>query len=159
MGLLDWLFSKPSEEPERPRPGYAAHLRTAAGIGTSQIRCHRDTWAYFVEEFEKTTSHRDSHIFRPAAEKDILHEANDMIMVSISGVSLAALLDRCFDIQFRSWTPSWNYTMLDKAIAERVGKAITGALARVVPATEVDGNELVIVLDDRPVTQSTLRAE
>ncbi|MFB7229624.1 hypothetical protein ACFCY9_18045 [Streptomyces fimicarius] len=108
---------------------------------------------YFVEEFEKSSTHPDSHVFRPAAEEEITREVDGMIVVPISGSSLAALLDRCFDIQFRHWRSSWNYSMLDKAIAARVGGAITHALAHVMSAAEADGDEFTIVLDDRLAVQ------
>ncbi|MCU7705103.1 hypothetical protein ACGILS_02370 [Streptomyces albidoflavus] len=153
MGLLGWFSSKHETEEEPSGPSHAENLRVAVGIGTARMRCHRDTWVYFVEEFEKSSTHRDSHVFRPAAEEEITREADGMIVVPISGSSLAALLDRCFDIQFESWRSSWNYSTLDKAIAARVGGAITHALAHVTSAAEADGDEFTIVLDDRLAVQ------
>ncbi|MFJ3932644.1 hypothetical protein [Streptomyces sp. NPDC090029] len=158
MGLWDRFFHKPDPDEEPSGPSHAANLRAAVGIGTAQMRCHQDTWAYFVEEFEKSSTHRDSHVFRPAAEEVITREVGGMIVVPISGSSLAALLDRCFDIQFRNWSSSWNYSVLDMAIAARVGEAITRALAHVTPAGEADGDELTIVLDDRLAGQPEVRA-
>ncbi|MFI6286701.1 hypothetical protein ACIBCM_18450 [Streptomyces sp. NPDC051018] len=151
MGLLDRFFSKPEEEPSGP--SHAENLRVAVGIGTARMRCHQDTWTYFVEEFEKSSAHRDSHVFRPAADEEITREVGGMIGDPISGSSLAALLDRCFDIQFGSWSSSWNYSTLDQAIAARLGGAITRALAHVTSAAEADGSELMIVLDDRLAVQ------
>ncbi|MFI7019313.1 hypothetical protein [Streptomyces sp. NPDC050164] len=153
MGLWDRFAGKSDLDEEPSGPSHAENLRVAVGIGTAQMRCHQDTWAYFVEEFEKSATHRDSHVFRPAAEEEITCEADGMIVVRISGSSLAALLDRCFDIQFGAWRSSWNYSTLDKAIAARVGEAITRALAHVTSVAEADGNELTIVLDDRLVVQ------
>lgn len=76
-----------------------------------------------------------------------------MIVVPISGSSLAALLDRCFHIQIGAWKSSWNYFTLDKAIAAHVSETITRALAHVTSVATADGNELTIVLDDRLVVQ------
>lgn len=151
MGLLDRFSSKPDEEPSGP--SHAENLRVAVGIGTTQMRCHQDTWVYFVEEFERSSAHPDSHVFRPAAEEEIARETDGMVVVPISGSSLAALLDRCLDIQFGHWRSSWNYSTLDKAIAARGGEAITRALAHVTSAAEADGNEPTIVLGDRLAVQ------
>ncbi|MFD5475820.1 hypothetical protein [Streptomyces hawaiiensis] len=133
-------------EPRREPTGRSRHW-----YGTDAL--HQDTWAYFVEGVEKSATHRDLHVFRPAAEEEITREAGGMIVVPISGSSLAALLDRCFDIQFGAWRSSWNYSTLDKAIAARVSEAITRALAHVTSVATADGNELTIVLDDRLVVQ------
>lgn len=72
-----------------------------------------------------------------------------MVLVQVSGVTLAALLDRCTDILVYGT----NYSQLDKAIAGRVSQAIRQALDYVVPAAEAKGNEVTIVLDDRAVTK------
>ncbi|WP_128977540.1 hypothetical protein [Streptomyces roseicoloratus] len=153
MGLLDLLFRNPEEDDESP---YELKLRAAAGIGIAKIRCHADTWAYFLQEFERTSGQVPTSAFRPPANEDIVRETNGMITVPISGSSLAALLDRCCVIRARSWSSSssGNYGSVDKAIASRVEAAISEALTHVVPASEAQGAELTIVLDDRPVAKT-----
>lgn len=151
MGLLDLLFRHPDEDDELP---FGVKLRAAAGIGIAQIRCHADTWTYFLREFDKTSDHRTTSVFRPPADEDIVREPNGMITLPISGSSLAALYDRCKDIRARPWSSTWNYNGLDRAIASRVESAISEALTHVVPASEAQGAELTIVLDDRPIAKT-----
>lgn len=76
------------------------------------MRCHQDTWAYFVEESEKSSILRDSHVFRPAAEEEIAREVGGMVVVPISGSSLAEPLDRCIGIQLRNWSSNWTCSTL-----------------------------------------------
>lgn len=72
-----------------------------------------------------------------------------MILVRVSGTTLAAVLDRCHYVSLYS-----GHSDLDKAIAARVQRAILQTLEHVVPATEANGDEVTIVLDDRPVAKA-----
>lgn len=144
MGFWDRFRRTPDDD---TRPTYADKLRAAAGNGIARIRCHQDTWDYFVDEFEKTKSNRGSHVFRTRSE-DIGHEDEGMILVRVSGTTLAALLDRSQHMAFQYGT---SYSDLDKAIGARVSQGILRALDHVVPAAEANGSEVTIVLDDRPV--------
>ena len=129
------------------RPTYSDRLRAATGIGTAKIRCHRDTWDYFIDEFEKTKSRYDSHVFRTRPE-DVVDESNGMILVRVSGTTLAAVLDRChYMLQYS------GHSDLDKAIAARVERAILHTLEHVAPAAEAHDGEATVVLDDRPVAK------
>ncbi|PBC72373.1 hypothetical protein BX261_7246 [Streptomyces sp. 2321.6] len=123
---------------------HRTHLRKAAGIGRVDLRCHKDTWAHFVAEFEKTKHNHDSAAFRPPAEADIKDEGDGMLLVPLSGNTLAALLDRCRKMC------SAHYSDLDTAIGGRVQTAITTALAKVEPKGDADDPAVIIVLDDRP---------
>lgn len=128
------------------RPTYSDKLSAAAGIGTAKVRCHKDTWGYFIDEFDKTKS-RDSQVFRSRPE-DIVNEDDGMIAVRVSGTTLAAVLDRCHYMLLYS-----GHSDLDRAIAARVSRAILQALDHVVPATEANDEEVTVVLDDRPIAK------
>lgn len=76
MGLWDRFAGKSDLDQEPSGPSHAENLRAAVAIGTAQMRCHQDTWAYFVEGFEMsaTGTHTSSGLLprrrspaRPAA--------------------------------------------------------------------------------------------
>ncbi|MFJ1757347.1 hypothetical protein [Kitasatospora sp. NPDC088134] len=146
MGIMDLFRRKGLDEDFDPL-GWDHHrmgMVKAAGIGVATLRCHRDTWAYFVDKFANKPMDRDAAAFRPPADEDITDEGEGMITVPLSGSTLAALLSKCRDLQFGAMASD-----LDKAIGRRVAAAIMQALRHVVPAEGDRSAAPAIVLDDR----------
>ncbi|MET9396025.1 hypothetical protein [Kitasatospora sp. NPDC002965] len=141
---MDW-FRRNDEQMVDPL-GWGDHrlnMVKAAGIGVATLRCHKDTWAYFVEKFTSTPRGRNDSTFRPPAAEDITDEGAGMITVPISGSTLAAVLDKCRELQGPVGSD------LDKAIGRRVEAAISQALRHVVPSGGDRSAAPAIVLDDR----------
>jgi hypothetical protein len=147
VGLLGKLRREDSYRTEvwKWEAEHRAYLEKAAGIGRVDLRCHRDTWTHFLDEFERTKNQRDSDAFRPPDPVNVKDEGDGMLLVPLSGNTLAALLERC-----RRMHAEFPYSALDKAIGRRVRSAIVQALAEVLPPRGRSGPVAVIVLDDRP---------
>ncbi len=94
MGLWDRFAGKSDLDEEPSGPSRAENLRVAAGISTTQMRCHQDTRA--SRSPRRAAPSGNSHVFRPAAEEEIAREVGGMVVAPISGSSLAAPLVRCF---------------------------------------------------------------
>ncbi|MDH6711225.1 hypothetical protein P3T27_007978 [Kitasatospora sp. MAA19] len=157
MGVLDWF--------RRDNGKYEQHLRNtarkarqqqdlvnAAGVGLARLRCHKDTWAYLADAVAgERHSHGPGRVFRAPAAQDISNEGNGMIVVPLSGSSLAALLSFCRTSQgvIGNWSP------LEQAIGQRTEAAICAALERVEPADGDHSDSAVIVLDDQPAPAKT----
>lgn len=139
---------------------YRADMATAAGVGAACVRCHRNTWAYLLENVPKDREEaftaprsQSTTTFRPPTEDEITSEKDGMVTVSLSGTTLGAVLSWCRNIQPDDIGSRW--TQLDRSIGRRVGAAISQALRNVIPSSGQDGPTVVIYLDDRFAGQDT----
>ncbi|MFF3337863.1 hypothetical protein [Streptomyces flavidovirens] len=112
----------------------------------ARVRCHRNTWAYLEENVPKATVAPRTAFCAPT-EEEITTEEDGMVTVALAGTSLAAVLHFCRDVHTHLMTASW--TELDRAIARRVGSAISEAMNNVIPSNGEDGPTALIYLDDK----------
>ncbi|CAM5639322.1 hypothetical protein STAFG_0054 [Streptomyces afghaniensis 772] len=126
----------------------------------ARIRCHRNTWAYLLENVPKDsetviTGHErgQGSAFRPPAQDEVTAEDDAMVTVPLSGTTLAAVLSWCRNIQPNTLRSPW--TELDRSIGRRAGAAISQALDNVIPSNGADGPTAVIYLDDRVTAKDT----
>lgn len=140
------------EAPPVPAPGpdAAEHeqlLRAAAGITYAEILCHRDTWAFVVEQ-----AARAEHFRVPAAVDE---RADGTIGVDLSGRSVMAALDALWHT--RRATDASAGT---RALAERVYERVRAALDGINPADTAEDRAAVrIVIDDRRPAPATRPAD
>lgn len=155
MGVFSWIadwasaITEASQEQRNKEAQHLQYLTAAAGVGSVQLRCHQDTWSYFLREFEKHSYNAAS--FRRPAEEAIVREDGGMIVVPLSGSTVAALLDRCNGMSRRT-------EPLDHAMGARVYEAIATVLRGIEPAGGQKGPLPPITLDDRlgpSATEST----
>ncbi|MFI0820776.1 hypothetical protein ACH4TX_32225 [Streptomyces sp. NPDC021098] len=136
------------ERKARKEADYSQHMQSvlaAAAIASARLVCHRDTWAFVLEQ---TAQH--PHFRLPDRTSDI---ADGQIEAFLSGRSLLAVLvtmrkildDRVAgDPEMATWA-------LASAVYRRTVLAVTDTTH-----TRPDGSEVTtIVLDDRPVPAST----
>ncbi len=161
LGLIDKLLGKP---PYNDWPASYASFRgdmvKAAGLGVARVRCHRNTWAYLLDNVPKDnetsiTGHArgQNGAFRPPAQDEVTTGKDAMVTVPLSGTALAAVLSWCRNIQPNTVSSPW--TELDRSIGRRVGAAISQALDNIVPSNGADGPTAVIYLDDRVTAKDT----
>ncbi|WP_338930695.1 hypothetical protein WEB32_03235 [Streptomyces netropsis] len=111
-------------------------LRRAAGISSAKLVCHRDTWAFLLEQ-----TARDPH-FRAPGPVDDEHEGR--VEVTLSGRSLIAVLLSLFRTSEEEDTAKLG----DLAMAAELYQRIADALENTDSADRY-GPQVVIVLDDR----------
>ncbi|MFI1256287.1 hypothetical protein ACH4U6_21270 [Streptomyces netropsis] len=111
-------------------------LRRAAGVSSAKLVCHRDTWAFLLEQ----TTH-EPH-FRAPGPVDDEHEGR--VEVTLSGRSLIAVLLSLFGTSQEEDTEKLG----DLAMATELYQRIADALENTDSADRY-GPQVVIVLDDR----------
>ncbi|MEW1678115.1 hypothetical protein [Streptomyces noursei] len=156
MGIFSWIsdwasaITEAAQEQQNKEAQHLQYMTAAAGVGSVQLRCHQDTWNYFLREFQKHSYNAAS--FRRPAEAAIVREDDGMIVVPLSGSTVAALLDRCNGMSRRT-------EPLDHAMGVRVYEAIATVLRKIEPAGEQKIPLPPITLDDRPGTPATESAQ
>jgi hypothetical protein len=161
LGFIAKLLGKPSYSNwPASYDSFRGDMAKAAGLGVARIRCHRNTWAYLLENVPKdsetiVTGHKreQGSAFRPPAQDEVTTEENAMVTVPLSGTTLAAVLSWCRNIQPNTLSSPW--TELDRSIGRRVGTAISQALDNVIPSNGANGPTAVIYLDDRVTAKDT----
>ncbi|MEU2511891.1 hypothetical protein [Streptomyces syringium] len=111
-------------------------LRRAAGVSCARLVCHRDTWAFLLEQ-----TACDPH-FRAPGPVDDEHEGR--VEVALSGRSLIAVLLSLF----RTSQEGDTERLGDLAMAAELYQRITDALEHTDSADRY-GPQVVVVLDDR----------
>ncbi|MFJ9455281.1 hypothetical protein ACIRST_09400 [Kitasatospora sp. NPDC101447] len=130
-------------EPEEQAPETAgqrtldAVLEQAAGISAADLICHRDAWAFIVEQ-----AARNAHFRVPglAANGDDDEQTN----VTLSGRTLIAILSALHSTQ-QSHTTSREDRALASTYYNRIASVINNALP-----SQGDAARTRIVIDDRP---------
>lgn len=160
MGFIAKLLGKPSySDWPASYDRFRGDMAKAAGVGVARIRCHRNTWAYLLENVPKdsettfTGQREQGSAFRPPAQEEVIAEDDAMVTVPLSGTTLAAVLSWCRNIQPDTLRSPW--TELDRSIGRRVGAAISQALDNVIPSNGADGPSAVVYLDDRVTAKDT----
>ncbi|MFE4263436.1 hypothetical protein [Streptomyces sp. NPDC056883] len=165
VGVIERMFGK--GEPDPPYSdwpvsyaAYQADLAVAAGIGVARVRCHGHTWAYLLENVAKdgeraytTGPMKQGSAFRPPTEDEVSPDDDGMVTVPLSGITLAAVLSWCRNIQHSDIHSEWTAT--DRAIGRRVGAAVSQALGNVVPSDAGASATAVVYLDDRIAAKDT----
>lgn len=133
---------RPEEEPEaeaRDTPLGPARLprllRCAAGIASATLFCHRDTWAFVLEQ-----AARDRHFRAPG---QVLSPGADRVEAALSGRSLIAVLTSLWHTADSGRGADGDWALAVE-LYERVAAAVerTGGEGR-------SGAAVTIVLDDR----------
>ncbi|WP_314172375.1 hypothetical protein [Streptomyces winkii] len=109
-------------------------LRRAAGTAYAELVCHRDTWAFLVEQ-----ASGGEHFHLPV---DIETDDDGIVEVDISGRSLIAVIDALWRTRRTSTTPATSH--LAAKIYNRIGDAL-GEVDR----NAENGNAIRILIDDR----------
>jgi hypothetical protein len=115
---------------------YEDLLSRAAGVAYAELLCHRDTWAFLVEQ-----SSRGEHFRLPV---DIDADDDGRIEVDISGRTLTAAIDALWQTRCSSPTPATGH--LAAQIYTRIGDALQEVDD---DAGGGDGRVVRIVIDDR----------
>ncbi|MER7794850.1 hypothetical protein [Streptomyces sp. NPDC097640] len=120
-------------------------LGLAAGVAYAEVICHRDTWAFLIEQ-----ASRGEHFRLPA---DISEQADGRVEVDVSGRTLIAILDALWETQRAPQTPAGT-RHLAAQVYKRIGEALQRVTPGVGPAARGDaaGQESPvtrIIIDDR----------
>ncbi|MGK5732063.1 hypothetical protein [Streptomyces sp. URMC 124] len=128
-----------------------ARLESAAGIGAAELVCHRDTWAYIVEQ-----AARNAHFRVPG---EVTAGEDGQASVIVSGRSLMAILTALHAVRQQGPGGDPGDCALATKFYERIAEVVdtvgpdarrspeSGAGAR---AGEAARERTVIVIDDRP---------
>ncbi|WP_053161294.1 hypothetical protein [Streptomyces caatingaensis] len=125
--------------PDEPSPLAPARLpgllRCAAGIASATLLCHRDTWAFVLEQ-----AARDRHFRAPG---QVLSPGGDRVEAALSGRSLIAVLTSLWHTAGAGHAATGDWALAVELYV-RVAAAVerTGGDAR-------SGTAVTIVLDDR----------
>jgi cell division septum initiation protein DivIVA len=112
-------------------------LGLAAGVAYAEIVCHRDTWAFLVEQ-----AARHPHFRLPAA---VGEEDDGRIEADLSGRALIAALEALWETRQPGASPAGT-----RHLAEQVYGRISAALGRVEPGSASGQDVTRVVIDDRP---------
>jgi hypothetical protein len=150
--------TSPAAEPAAPEPGppptpgedkwpepqtsgdgspSLATLRAAAGISAAVLHAHRDTWEFLVKH-----AGADQHFHIPGA----VSETHGIVMVSLSGPSLVALLTSLDDVR-RDAKAGRGTRAIAHHLHQRIGD-IVEEIARD-PDSSGDFDPVTIRIDDR----------
>lgn len=113
-------------------------LELAAGVAYAEIACHRDTWAFLVEQ-----TARDEHFRLPG---DVREKPDGTLEADLSGRSLIAVIGALWRTRTAPATPAGT-----RALAAEVYQRVSEALQEMSPATDdPPGPVTRIVIDNRP---------
>ncbi|MFC5143317.1 hypothetical protein [Streptomyces aureoversilis] len=132
-------------EPEDGGKTPEKRLEKAAGIGAAELVCHRDTWAFIVEQ-----ATRNAHFRVPG---EVLAGEDGQARVIVSGRSLMAILTALDAVVHQGPGGDPGDCALARKFSERIGKVVdtVGPDDRqgAGPGQAARGRT-VIVIDDRP---------
>ncbi|MFD7831712.1 hypothetical protein [Kitasatospora sp. NPDC059803] len=113
-----------------------AVLEKAAGVSAADLICHRDAWAFIVEQ-----AARNAHFRVPglAADGD-----DEQTVVTLSGRTLIAILSALYTTQHLDTT-----SREDRALASTYYRRITSVINNALPLQSA-ATRTRIVVDDRP---------
>ncbi|MFJ2579352.1 hypothetical protein [Kitasatospora aureofaciens] len=124
-----------------PSPGeqrtLGALLERAAGVGAADVACHRDTWAFIVEQAAQNSHFRVPGIAARGGD-------DDQTNVTVSGRTLIAVLS-ALHTTARSRTASRE----DRALASTYYNRVASGIGEATPS-QVNTTRVRIVIDDRP---------
>lgn len=134
---------------EQDADGHERLLALAAGVSSAELVCHRDTWAFVVEQ-----ASRGEHFRLPA---ELSEEPDGAVEVDLSGRTLIAALDALWTVQSDPATSAGS-RHLAALVYERVGDALGRVRPVSVEAPTDDGagrevGRTRIVIDDRPTLE------
>ncbi|MEU1258783.1 hypothetical protein ABZ445_36400 [Streptomyces chartreusis] len=129
---------------ETKRPAHRDALRAAATVASARLICHRDTWAFLLEQ---TCQHR--HFRLPDRVIHLDSTRDGQIEASLSGRSLLAVLAALRDILDGTTAQQDLVTWaLADALYQRAHRAVTSTAGAT--GTGEGSDVITIVLDDRP---------
>ncbi|MCX5606664.1 hypothetical protein OHB39_03510 [Streptomyces sp. NBC_00047] len=116
-------------------------LEQAAGISAADLICHRDAWAFIVEQAAQNSHFRLPGIATSGDDDEQTH-------VTISGRTLIAILSALHTTQHSQTT-----SLEDRALAATYCSRITSVINDAVPL-QSNATRTRIVIDDRPPSAS-----
>ncbi|CAM5692209.1 hypothetical protein [Streptomyces chartreusis] len=129
---------------ETKRPAHRDALRAAATVASARLICHRDTWAFLLEQ---TCQHR--HFRMPDRVTHLDSTRDGQIEAFLSGRSLLAVLAALRDILDGTTAQQDLVTWaLADALYQRAHQAVTSTAGAT--GTGEGSDVITIVLDDRP---------
>jgi hypothetical protein len=175
---LEELLSRPADprlEPDRPQPHstdpdnehpdltetdpaaadaleHTKRLAQAAGIGEAEIECHRDTWAFIVEQAAAQPHFRVPEIVLPPDDGDDAEPMTGLARtrVQVSGRTLIAILIALHAVRHGSNGRARTDDPGDRALATTLYVRFAEVVDRAEPRNGTNGAATTrIVVDDR----------
>ncbi|MCC4314804.1 hypothetical protein [Streptomyces malaysiensis] len=124
-------------------------LVRAAGVSAVDLVCHRDTWAFIVEQ-----SARSEHFRVPG---EVAADAAGQVRVTVSGRSLIAILTALYTARENergrdsgNWALTWTFYQRIADAIDRVSPRHNNAPTGIDEEEPGITRRLVILIDDRP---------
>ncbi|MEU1624450.1 hypothetical protein ABZ746_03700 [Streptomyces sp. NPDC020096] len=120
-------------------------LEKAAGIGTADLVCHRDAWAFIVER-----AAGDPHFRAPG---EVTAGNDGEARVTVSGRTLIAILAALHTVMLREREGDLGNWALASKLYRRIAEVVDTVRPRLQEQLDDHAERTVIVIDDRPANR------